>query len=52
MIKLSGKEIKTMKKTAGTVNMMMEMYMCCMCMTFCVAFSDLFSISAADRFAA
>ena len=41
-----------MKNTVTTVNMMMWMYMCSMCMAFCVSFSDAISISAAARCAA
>lgn len=41
-----------MKKFVITVNMMMEMCMCCMCMISCVLFSDEPSISEAAHCAA
>lgn len=41
-----------MKKSATTINMMMEMCMRCMCLDFCVPFSDMFSISEVDHCAA
>ncbi len=41
-----------MKKSVATVNMMMEMCMCSMCMDFCVPFSDTISISEVDHCAA
>ena len=41
-----------MKKSTITVNMMMEMYMCCMCMGSCASFSDVISVSEADHCAA
>ena len=41
-----------MKKSTITVDMMMEMCMCCMRMIYCVPFSDDFSISEVVRCAA
>ena len=41
-----------MKKSATTINMMMEMCMCRMCMISCVLFSDESSISEAAHCAA
>jgi len=41
-----------MKKFAIIADMMMEMCMCRMCMTFCVPFSDESSISEVDHCAA
>lgn len=41
-----------MKKSTITVNMMMEMCMCCMCVVSYVPFSDVISISETDHCAA